>query len=106
MTSLRGDAGHVAGRDAGCGWGWDWAYVAIRAVEAMIIWGAEPELNERGSYTPPRLATCVINRWYNRDGERRYRNVGPMRTLPDVLTWDGKHWRLADRLRKPYWERT
>lgn len=77
----------------------------VRVVEAMIIWGVGPERNDRGTMNPPRQSATVINHWYTRDGDRRYRHVGAMAHVPDVLSWDRSHWRVADRLQKPSWER-
>jgi hypothetical protein len=46
----------------------------------------------------------VINYWFFTTVERRY-NIGAMRWVPDVLTWNGEDFRIAERLRKPEWER-
>lgn len=78
----------------------------VRAVEAVLIWAVGPECNDRGMYHPPRHAACVISHWYTPGDERRYKNIDAMGSVPDVVTWDLEHFRIADRLQKPWWERS
>lgn len=77
----------------------------VRAVESMIIFGVGPMCNNRGLYHPPRQASTVISYWYGVNGARRDRNIDAMKHVPDVLTWDGEEWRVADRLSRPAWMR-
>jgi hypothetical protein len=49
-------------------------------------------LNDRKTVRPPK-ATTVISHWFKQNGEPRYNQQGLLVDFPDVISWDGSHWR-------------
>jgi hypothetical protein len=66
----------------------------LKVAESIIIYFWEPELNEKGVYTPPE-PTTIVSRWYKTNNEPRYRRSGPIGRFPDIISWDGELWRTG-----------
>lgn len=77
----------------------------LLAVEALFIYATQPERNIRCKDYKPKREVHVISHWWKPSGERRYKNDDAMAWVPDVISWDGEHMRVSDRLQKLPWER-
>ena len=64
----------------------------LETAESCLIYFAQPPLNDRKTVNPPK-ATTVISHWFKPNGEPRYNQQGLLSHFPDVVSWDGSHWR-------------
>jgi hypothetical protein len=64
----------------------------LEAVEKLLIYMAQPHLNVRKKDGLPKSMT-VISHWFKASGAPRYNRKGIFKDFPDVISWDGKHWR-------------
>ena len=75
---------------------------ALEAVEHMIAYFAQPQMNEKKTCTPPKIDCTVISRFYFATSDTLRKKI-PMllQNIRDVIIWDQKNWRLhySDRLR-------
>lgn len=67
----------------------------LETAEKILIYFWQPVLNERKKYSPP-LTTTLISHWFTKEGKARINQKGIYKDLPDVLCWDGAHWRLGN----------
>ena len=67
----------------------------LEMAEALIIYFWQPSLNEKKKISPPK-STTVINYWFTKDGQPRFRQRAIYKDLPDVLSWDTEHWRTGN----------
>jgi hypothetical protein len=67
----------------------------LETAESILVYFWQPELNERKKFTPP-LPTTVISHWFSADGKPRIYQNYIYKNLPDVLCWDGVHWRIGN----------
>ncbi|MEJ7623166.1 MAG: hypothetical protein WKF34_04175 [Pyrinomonadaceae bacterium] len=70
----------------------DLGRVGLERAESMLVYFACPDLNERKTVRPPR-PTAVISHWFNEHSTPRYNRQGIFKDFPDVISWDGEHWR-------------
>jgi hypothetical protein len=66
--------------------------VGLERAESILVYFAQPELNERKIVQPPQ-PTAVISHWFNEKAAPRYNRQGIFSNFPDVISWDGAHWR-------------
>jgi hypothetical protein len=66
--------------------------VGLERAESMLVYFAQPELNERKVIYPP-YPTAVISHWFTEREMPRYNRQGIFRNFPDVISWDGHNWR-------------
>lgn len=64
----------------------------LERAEGMLIYALKPALNERKKFTLPRPA-LVVSHWFNAKDAPRFNRQGIFSNFPDVISWDGKHWR-------------
>lgn len=67
----------------------------LEMAEKLIIYFWQPNLNNRKKVLLPK-STTVINYWFKKDGSPRKNQMNIYRELPDVLSWDGEHWRTGN----------
>lgn len=67
----------------------------LETAEAIMVYFWQPELNERKKVTLPG-PTTLISHWFRPDGQARIRQKSIYRDLPDVISWDGTHWRTGN----------
>jgi len=67
----------------------------LELVESMIICFWKPKLNEKKKFAAPKSIT-LINKWFKKDYTPRYRQHTLCKHLDDVISWDGKLWRLGN----------
>lgn len=70
----------------------DLGRTGLERAESMLIWIAQPPLNERKRIYLP-YPTSVISHWFNENGGPRYNRQGIFKKFPDVISWDGENWR-------------
>ena len=64
----------------------------LEIAETLLIYFAQPPLNERKKLSVPK-STTVVSHWYKRNGEPRINQQGLLADFPDVISWDGEYWR-------------
>ena len=64
----------------------------LEATEKLLIYIAQPQLNIRKKEGLPKAMT-IISHWFKPSGKPRYNRQGIFEDFPDVISWDGKHWR-------------
>lgn len=64
----------------------------LERAESILIYVVDPKLNTRKKVRPPR-PTAIISHWFTQDGDPRYKRQGILKDFPDVISWDGYHWR-------------
>jgi hypothetical protein len=64
----------------------------LESVEKLLVYIAQPHLNVRKKNGLPKSMT-VISHWFKPSGTPRYNRKGIFKDFPDVISWDGKHWR-------------
>ncbi|MCD9486632.1 hypothetical protein [Photobacterium iliopiscarium] len=67
----------------------------LEQAESLIIYFWQPELNERGRISVPKPIT-LMNKWFKKNGEPRYRQHTLLKDLDDLLSWDGELWRSGN----------
>ncbi|WP_029147844.1 hypothetical protein [Methylophilus sp. 5] len=67
----------------------------LEVAETVIVYFWQPDLNNRKKFRLPR-PTTLISQWYKKDGSPRVRQHSLSKDLPDVLSWDGHHWRTGN----------
>jgi len=67
----------------------------LETAESIMVYFWQPELNERKKITPP-IPTTVISHWFTPDGRPRINQKSIYKHLPDVICWDGTHWRTGN----------
>jgi hypothetical protein len=78
------------------------ARVYLEETERILIYFLQTENNIQKKSTPPESLT-IINRWYKPhtadwSSEPRFNKPRILSDLDDVLSWDGIHWRSANKL--------
>jgi hypothetical protein len=68
----------------------------LEVAEAMMIYFWQPRLNEKKTLVSPRLSTTVISHWFTKEGRALINQRGIYKHLPDVICWDGSHWRTGN----------
>jgi len=64
----------------------------LERAESILIYLVDPKLNSRKKVYLPR-PTAIISHWFTQEGEPRYNRHGIFKKFPDVISWDGDHWR-------------
>lgn len=67
----------------------------LETAEKIMVYFWQPVLNERKKFTPPQ-PTTVISHWFTADGSPRINQKVIYKNLPDVICWDGEHWRIGN----------
>ncbi|MCG7517940.1 hypothetical protein [Vibrio sp. MMH1-50] len=67
----------------------------MEMAESIIIYFWQPTLNERKKLSLPKPIT-LVNQWYKKNDEPRYRQHSLLKDLDDVLSWDGDVWRTGN----------
>ena len=64
----------------------------LERAEGMLIYALQPDLNQQKKFTLPRPAV-VVSHWFTPKKAARFNHQGIFSGFPDVISWDGKHWR-------------
>lgn len=64
----------------------------LERAEGVLIYVQQPLLNERKKLNIPR-PLALISHWFNARQVPRYNRQGIFADFPDVISWDGTHWR-------------
>lgn len=64
----------------------------LERAESILIYAQQPPLNERKKLILPR-PLALISHWFNAQNGPRYNRQGIFAHFPDVISWDGAHWR-------------
>ncbi|MEX5570669.1 hypothetical protein Q1J55_22935 [Pseudomonas syringae] len=64
----------------------------LERAESILIYAQQPPLNERKKIKLPR-PLVLISHWFNPKNAPRYNRQGIFSGFPDVVSWDGTHWR-------------
>lgn len=67
----------------------------LEMAESIIVYFWQPTLNERKKLSIPKPIS-LINQWYKKNGDIRYRQHSLCKDLDDVLSWDGLVWRSGN----------
>lgn len=67
----------------------------LELAESIIIYFWQPTLNERKKINQPKPVT-LVNHWFKKDGQPRFRQNSLCKNLDDVLSWDGELWRTGN----------
>lgn len=70
----------------------DLARAGLERAESMLIYILNPPLNEKKRFQLPH-PTTIISHWFNEKDKARYKRQSIFKHLPDVVFWDGSHWR-------------
>lgn len=67
----------------------------LETAESILVYFWQPQLNDRKKVNPPG-PTTIISHWFRPDGQARINQKSIYRDLPDVISWDGSHWRTGN----------
>jgi len=67
----------------------------LEMAETILVYFWQPELNERKKINIPSPIT-IVSHWFKPDGNARINQRSIYRDLPDVISWDGYHWRTGN----------
>jgi hypothetical protein len=68
----------------------------LKMAESIMVYFWQPELNEKLKANPPSQPTNVISHWFRKNGKVRRKKKSIYKKLPDVICWDGSHWRSGN----------
>jgi len=67
----------------------------LEDAETLIIYFGQLPLNVKKKNSLPKCTT-LISHWFKANDEPRYNQQGLLSDFPDVISWDGTHWREAN----------
>ncbi|EKL5296831.1 hypothetical protein QPI28_004455 [Vibrio parahaemolyticus] len=67
----------------------------MEMAESIIVCFWQPTLNDRKKLYLPK-PTTIINQWFKKNNEPRYRQHSLCKDLDDVISWDGEVWRSGN----------
>lgn len=67
----------------------------LETAESAFIYFLKPHLNIKKKCSLPEEA-IIISNWFTKDGKARINQSNIYKGLPDVIAWDGEHWRTGN----------
>jgi hypothetical protein len=67
----------------------------LEHAEKLIIYYIQPDLNKQKKLNIPD-PLMLISHWFKPNGSPRFNQLHPINNLPDIICWDGEHWRISN----------